>query len=197
MQFPKVLLSAAGCLAVLTFFPIAIHSQSNQAPAPPSLKTIPIPQPPNIADFVRNKDMAIALGKALFWDMQIGSDGVVACASCHFSAGADSRSKNQLNPGLRRVKGDTYLPDPDRAISKGANAQLSAADFPFHRLADPNNHSSAVLADNNDVVSSQGVLNTPFMSSTAGSPSDQTAPAPDPDGFQVGGVNVRRVEPRN
>ena len=71
MQFPKVLVSAAGCLAVLTFFPIAIHSQSNQAPAaPPSLKTIPIPQPPNIADFVRNKDMAIALGKALFWDMQ-------------------------------------------------------------------------------------------------------------------------------
>ena len=35
----------------------------------------------------RNK--LVALGKALFWDMQVGSDGIQACASCHFHAGAD------------------------------------------------------------------------------------------------------------
>ena len=29
------------------------------------------------------RNTAVALGKALFWDMQVGSDGVQACASCH------------------------------------------------------------------------------------------------------------------
>ena len=42
----------------------------------------------------------VRLGKALFWDMQAGSDGVQSCATCHFNAGADSRSKNQISPGL-------------------------------------------------------------------------------------------------
>ncbi|MBR9856523.1 MAG: hypothetical protein GYB38_02325 [Gammaproteobacteria bacterium] len=42
------------------------------------------------------------LGKALFWDMQVGSDGITACASCHYHAGADHRSKNQISPGLKR-----------------------------------------------------------------------------------------------
>ena len=36
------------------------------------------------------RQWAIALGKALFWDQQAGSDGI-ACASCHFAAGADTR----------------------------------------------------------------------------------------------------------
>src|SRR5712691_4893425 len=56
-----------------------------------SLKTVPIPQPANIARYIRDQNAAIALGKALFWDQQAGSDGQ-ACASCHFRAGADSRS---------------------------------------------------------------------------------------------------------
>ena len=55
------------------------------------LNAIPVPEPSNLADFVKNKQAAIQLGKALFWDMQVGSDGIQACASCHFNAGADSR----------------------------------------------------------------------------------------------------------
>ena len=42
---------------------------------------------------------AVRLGKALFWDVQTGGDGQVACASCHFHGGADSRLLNVLNPG--------------------------------------------------------------------------------------------------
>ena len=42
---------------------------------------------------------AVRLGKALFWDMQTGGDGMIACATCHFHAGADNRLKNPLNPG--------------------------------------------------------------------------------------------------
>jgi cytochrome c peroxidase len=45
----------------------------------------------------------VKLGKALFWDMQTGSDGRTACASCHYNAGADNRSRNQINPRAIRA----------------------------------------------------------------------------------------------
>src|SRR2546422_9045008 len=67
-------------------------------PAPPSLKTVAGPEPTNLALFVRDKTAAIALGKAFFWDMQVGSDGLQACASCPFPAGAGSRTQNPPNP---------------------------------------------------------------------------------------------------
>src|SRR5574341_1570584 len=41
---------------------------------------------------------AMRLGKSLFWDQQVGSDAVQACGSCHAHAGADNRTKNQMNP---------------------------------------------------------------------------------------------------
>ena len=82
---------------------------------PASLKCTPAPEPyiideggnqasisPNI---VKNKAAAIALGKMLFWDAQVGSDGL-ACASCHFQAGADNRVKNQINSGMRNASGE-------------------------------------------------------------------------------------------
>ena len=73
---------------------------SDMVNLPGDLRAIPVPTPPNLDEFVRDPAMARALGKALFWDMQVGSDGVQACASCHFRAGADPRSRNQLSPGL-------------------------------------------------------------------------------------------------
>src|SRR4051794_38574838 len=36
-----------------------------------------------------NQAAAVRLGKALFWDVQAGGDGQVACATCHFHGGAD------------------------------------------------------------------------------------------------------------
>ena len=67
------------------------------APAP--LKAVPIPEPATLMNFVKDRKAAINLGKALFWDMQVGGDGMQACASCHFHAGADVRTKNNVNPG--------------------------------------------------------------------------------------------------
>jgi cytochrome c peroxidase len=52
------------------------------------------------AGIVKDQTALVRLGKALFWDMQAGSDGVQSCATCHFNAGADNRSKNQISPGL-------------------------------------------------------------------------------------------------
>jgi cytochrome c peroxidase len=147
---------------------------------PGDLRAVAVPVPPNLDDFVRDPAMARALGKALFWDMQVGSDGVQACASCHFRAGADPRSKNQMSPGLK------HWPGADLAYSTGTgpNRQLETWDFPLTRLANPGVRGALDPAtDSNDVVSSQGIHH----------PGD----AVDPLGFRAGGANTRRVEPRN
>src|SRR3989475_5955922 len=68
----------------------------------PSLKTVALPRPTNLARFIRDQQAAIARGKALFWDQQGGRDGQPR-ANCHFHAGPDNRHKNQLAPRLRAV----------------------------------------------------------------------------------------------
>ncbi|MBI5118999.1 CHRD domain-containing protein [Candidatus Poribacteria bacterium] len=181
---PWILLSITIILAcVVSGFDFPTHPF-----APPSLKTIPVPKPPNLADFVQNESAAIALGKALYWDMQVGSDGIAACASCHFHAGADNRLKNQLNPGL--LAGDetfqTGLP----------NQTLQFSDFPFHKLSNPDDQYSTVISDSNDIVSSQGVLLHNFTAIRPGGSIESGFPIFDPV-FNLDGVNLRRVEPRN
>jgi cytochrome c peroxidase len=163
-------------------------------PDPPtpmaSLKTVPVPEPANLADFVADKAAAIRLGKALFWDMQAGSDGVQACASCHFHAGADNRRKNQLSPGLLAAPPDTTFQ------VGGPNYTLRPRDFPFTKHQDENAAGSPIVSDANDVASSQGVFNTLFRNVTPGSAVDVCDGVADPV-FQVQHINVRRVEPRN
>ena len=65
----------------------------------PSLKIIPVPTPTTINDYIADRDAAIRLGKALFWDVRLGSDGATACATCHHQAGADPRTDNTMHPG--------------------------------------------------------------------------------------------------
>jgi cytochrome c peroxidase len=98
--------------------------------------------PSNENDYVRSATVARALGKALFWDMQVGSDGVQSCGTCHFNGtGTDTRTKNQLNPnhigGDNTLQiGDTDL-DPAIGLGKAANYVLKASDFPLHNVANP------------------------------------------------------------
>lgn len=190
-RFSKRMRKSATIVALVMATVLAGHAVSAQiapAPAPSqplaSLKTVPIPEPSNLAEFVQNRTAAIALGKTLFWDMQVGSDGKQSCASCHFKAGTDSRSKNQLHPG------------PDTIVKPGINYQLKPGDYPFHKLADPDNRSSAVLADTNDVAGSQGVVRSDFKAIVPGNPVDDAAVVPDPV-FNVGGINVRQATGRN
>jgi cytochrome c peroxidase len=85
--------------------------------------------PSNENDYVRARNVAAALGKAFFWDMQVGSDAIQSCGSCHAHAGADSRVKNQLNPN--HLGGDlTFEVEPP-------NGTLVATDFPFQKLFNP------------------------------------------------------------
>jgi cytochrome c peroxidase len=59
-----------------------------------------------------DQDAAIRLGKAFFWDMQTGSDGQIACASCHFMAGADNRTRNTVHPGSDALFAPTVVAGP-------------------------------------------------------------------------------------
>ena len=161
----------------------------NHNPGPGSLKHLAVPEPTNLGDYVRNRDVAIALGKAFFCDMQMGSDGVQACASCHFRAGADPRSINQLNPG--------GVDNPDPSINLGGpNYQMKTSDYPFHKLADPTDRHSHVIQDIDDVSSSQGVHLRQFVGVEPGATRDIATPIPDAV-FNVRAVNTRRAEPRN
>jgi cytochrome c peroxidase len=178
-----------------------------QVVPPPTLNPLnqtPVPEPLNLATFVKNKPAAIRLGKALFWDMQAGSDGLTACATCHFSAGADNRKKNQLNPGL--LAGDTVFGNNRLGVLDfrqfGPNYTLQPADFPLHERQVPADfQSSPPLRDTNDVVSSQGVRLSQFVDVVPGSTVDTVTAIPDPVFHHPGSVapfnNTRRVEPRN
>jgi cytochrome c peroxidase len=175
--------------------------------APPSLKTVPIPEPNNLGLFLRSdpnilnadgfptptpeaRKAAIALGKALFWDMQVGSDGVQSCASCHFQAGADNRYKNSVNPGVLASPPDPFY------TSVNPDGKLPVWMFPFTKHEDPEDRFSPILYDTNDVVSSMGVHNVRFDGLPVKGAAELGTVIPDPV-FNVGGVNTRRVEPRN
>jgi cytochrome c peroxidase len=171
----------------------SVSPQSLQAPVISNVEKS-VPDAAQLATYIRDRAAALRLGKALFWDMQVGSDGFTACATCHFHAGADSRSKNQISPGLLAAAKDENF---SSQLGGAPNFELTADDFPLHKLADPTNRASSVVADANDVVSSQGVHYGIFVNASSGESGEEIQPAADPDGFQVGAINVRRVEPRN
>ena len=163
------------------------------------------------------------LGKALFWDMQVGGDGIQSCATCHYHAGADHRKKGQMSPGL---KADDTVHD---LINAGTNGTLSRAHYSIAgnpnrglpvseaaliasgSIADAQDGSTGIRGvkpdvsrDVNDVVSSQGVragvhagVNTSRIDNATLSTTDA--------GFNYNFSNnaasipntVRRVEPRN
>jgi cytochrome c peroxidase len=178
-------------------------------PPPGPLNLVPVPMP-DLSQFVVDKKTAIVLGKALFWDQQAGSDGL-ACASCHFYAGADNRVKNQMDPGLRNSNlalQNTWNLTASNRNSRtgpppggGPNYTLQKLDFPLHQLLDPTNRNSRVLFDSDDVVGSQGVFRADFnhinlLKSNDPKKIEICTAAPSPT-FSVHGVNTRQVEPRN
>jgi cytochrome c peroxidase len=183
--------------------PVTVADPTASSPPPRLTAVAP---PANLGDFVQDETALLKLGKALFWDMQLGSDGVQSCASCHFHAGADNRSKNQISPGLLATPKDTGF---SALLGSGPNYQLIAANFPFRKLSNPNCRvdavvsaqcpagPSALLSDTNDVASSQGVFSSALIGTVPGQAKENVQSIPDPDGFQIAGINVRRVEPRN
>jgi cytochrome c peroxidase len=186
----------------------------------PPLFRIPVPAPrtnaelaqfAELAKYIKDVPAAVQLGKALFWDMQVGSDGNTACATCHYRAGADpvvgtfpkdtaKRNRNQVNPGHDGLFSMNSLSAP-----MGPGTLLAAADFPFFQLnpvfgrlkidpltglpADPN---TVITRNVDDVFGSQGVPKTTFNGISPGSAADLGTPVSDPT-FSV----FRQVTGRN
>ncbi|MDE1169415.1 MAG: cytochrome c peroxidase [Pseudomonas sp.] len=165
-----------------------------------------------MTDYVLNRDAAIRLGKALFWDMDVGSDGMTACASCHYHAGVDHRVTNQINPGQANtnanlaslfnkpfaagdIPGDVPAYTTLSGGKGGPNYTLKKADFPTHVLADPLDRNSPILYSSDDVIGSQGVFDANYVKPRQ-SRFDKCTQQPD-GVFQVNGINVRRSTGRN
>jgi len=146
-----------------------------------SLKTATVPPVPNLEKYVSDRAILVVLGKALFWDMQVGSDGRTACGTCHFHAGADHRAQNQLsNPG-----GDLQ-----------PNRLLASNDFPFRTLSDADDNHSPVLRDSGQRVGSAGIFLRDFNGLTS-SGDEQGIDSAQASPFQIGNLNLRQVTPRN
>jgi len=125
---------------------------------PPPLAPLERDQVPRISPSdVVDQDAAIRLGKAFFWDVQVGSDGQVACASCHFARGVDNRLVNTVHPG---PNGIFELVDGPGETFDGRSWTTSP----------------------DDVVGSQGVARADFesISSDPSDPADVCAPRTDP-----------------
>ncbi|MDF0676350.1 MAG: cytochrome c peroxidase [Nitrospira sp.] len=169
-----------------------------------------VPLPSNLEAFISDRWAAIQLGKALFWDMQVGSDGVQACASCHFHAGTDNRIKNAVNPDEGVT--DSRVGDVIGYSTAGSSRQgfetkrpdesLTREDFPFVKVIDVvTRMSDGTIApganNSNDIVGSMGVKSTRYDGLQPGSPLDLGTPLLDPVFNRDGHITVRAIEHRN
>ena len=228
-EAPRAIAALVGLALVLGTQPAQAQVVENK---PNSLKTVPVPEPPNLNQFLKTsgkgvispaaRASVIALGKALFWDQAVGSDGQ-ACASCHYNAGADSRTRNQIDPGLRAIPPQGVFGAMPPQQTTGAAApftqdyQLGASDFPLTRFVIPGVRASGIASDTQAVVSSQGVTNSTLGPLFPGGPTgditlgpcpadqpfignicDKTNVDPSGNGAVFGAASgVRNVEPRN
>jgi hypothetical protein len=189
-----------------TIIPQAVLPSFQPRPIRPLTGLLPLAPPPAAYNaIVRNPGALLVLGKALFWDAQMGNGNHQACASCHFHSGADMRTVNQLNPGQNA--GDSTFGNASGKMASGTvagpNIALSPADYPFHKLADVTDRESAVLFDTNDVTGSQGVFGMQLAAPPANNANAQSLKCnsvPDPL-FSIGAtgtrLNTRKVTGRN
>ncbi len=164
---------------------------------PPPLAGVKVPKVPQLGSYVTNRQAAIQLGKALFWDANVGSDGM-ACASCHNHAGADVRVRNQVEPGGRHAGSptlDTFESLPSGEAG-GTNYTLKSDDFPLWQFTDPNDRESGLLFETDDVVGSSGTFKRTFQFVDGTDPLD-TCETEFDDIYHQGNLNTRRVTDRN
>ncbi|HNP52798.1 MAG TPA: cytochrome c peroxidase, partial [Nitrosomonas nitrosa] len=193
-----IILTKVCCLAIFTGS--ALQAHVGFGPLPTSLKDAPVPEVPGLLDgpdpIIIDREKAIALGKALFWDINVGSDGV-ACATCHFHAGADRRTKNQIAP----IGRDSLLPKEFSlgadGTQRGPNTELTRGDFPFIQTDNPFNSQGTIIHNSDDVVSSAGTFGGMFQDvHWFNESNDKCVRSADPV-FHVGAKGTRKVEPRN
>jgi cytochrome c peroxidase len=171
-------------------------------PIPMSLKGVAPPPVPGLLDgpspIVINLEKAVALGKALFWDTGVGSDGM-ACGSCHFHAGADRRTVNQVSPaGRGHAASGAFEPGVDGS-PRGANYRLRKADYPFAEVREPLRETAhtGFLRESDDVTGSAGSFGGDFRAVELSGTQSDACERHAADVFHVRGVGARAVTPRN
>jgi cytochrome c peroxidase len=159
-----------GCSLTLGLLTSSVWAQGG-APVY-SLKSIAVPKPSDLNRYVRDEKALVVLGKALFWDVQLSSDNRVACASCHFHAGADHRRQNQLSSTKDPV---------------ALNWTLASGDFPFGTNFMAAGHRAG----------SSGMFPRQFVAVSHGGGPDSGADL-DGDAYpNIHGLNLRQVTRRN
>jgi cytochrome c peroxidase len=183
---PGVLIVAAGVLLLSAVAAAQRGGGGNGGGANliATLKGVPIPQPADMSRYVIDQQALVVLGKALFWDMQVGSDGRSACASCHFHAGADHRVTNE-------VAGPQTSTAPVRP-----NTTVALGDFPFHAFTNPNDNASTLTRNRRDVVGSAGIVKRTFVAVLDGDAAERGSDG-DLGLFSLGGIKARQVTSRN
>ena len=194
--------SPASCfVAMVLWFVQGAMPVVQAADFPPPLGALKVPAVPGLLDgrepIIRDRHMAEQLGKALFWDMNVGADGV-ACGSCHFHAGADRRSRNQLDSGSKHTGAQTASTFEVLPAGKGGpDYQLQKADFPLFRFENPQDKATKVLFATDDVVSSAGVFQGEFSRFDTESGREICNTDRSDAIFHAGDKNTRRVSVRN
>lgn len=187
-------------LLAMAILPLASVSAHDATPI--SLKGVKVPVTPGLLDgkapIVINKAVAIQLGKALFWDTQVGSDGM-ACGSCHFHAGADGRVINQLSTGALHTKTKTAQTFQRTATAGagGVNYKIRISDFPFYQLSDPTDRDSKVVFSTDDVFSSAGVFLRNFKQANPRDMTQDACASQDDTIYHRGDLNARQSQDRH
>jgi len=162
-----------------------------------TLKGVKVPPTPGLINgrspIVVDQASAIQLGKSLFWDTQIGSDGV-ACASCHFHAGADRRTRNQLGSGILHT---SDAAGASTFAIGGPDYELKASDFPLFRFEYPWDKYSKLLFSTDDIVASAGAFRRQFNEVNETGDGHDLCETQTDDIHHVGDFNARQATKRN
>ncbi len=156
-------------------------------------------------EFIRDPVAAKALGKALFWDIQVGSDGGTACATCHHHAGADGRISDSMHPGTDGIFGGaqngsrrSVLPGEDFNGQSFPTSSLGISLDRFDRQLQQGiaPYFSPSLRNIDDIVGSAGVIQRDFAAIFPTEAGDSGMDISDPV-FNASGANTRQVTNRN
>lgn len=176
---------------------------------------------PDLAEFIADPDASVALGKALFWDMQAGSDFRkdgqkyvgTACASCHYRFGADARDRNTDTIAFQawtKFVADRGIPapTPDFRAERSNFAQRNLP-APFNETIAPWKFGVNTVVPppppgllQHEIVGSQGIVLKRFTGLVNGVETSADIPvtagnASRPDMFFSGATRTRQVTQRN